>query len=369
MTNEPVNSHDAFVKQYLGIPQAAADFLRNHLPPAVVHQLDLTQLQLVKDSFVDEQLRSHFSDLIYRTVTTTETPIAIALLLEHKSYPDEWVDFQILRYEVNFWQQEYQQIQAEDAAARKAGEKPPKRQLTPILPLLIYHGTREWTISLRFARHLAGLADPASPLAQAMQPYIPDFKPHFVNLTNLSDAEIRGEVVTRLFVLVLKHIFTEGLGGHLDEILALAAEVMGQPSGMEMVVALLRYIGRAGRAVEADDVASKFVELLPKEGGVLMKTMADGWIEEGKVIGRKEGKEEGHKEGKEEGRQETLRLMILHLLQRRFATHDELLPQIEAQLATITDETILNQLVDLALDVIVLPDFVRRLRDIVPEPA
>lgn len=358
MANEPINSHDAFFKQYLGIPQAAADFLRQHLPTVVADQLDLSQLQLEKDTFVDEQLRNHFSDLIYRTVTTAETPMAVALLFEHKSYPDEWVDFQILRYAVNFWQQEHTRLQADHATAKieakKAGEAPPPmpRTLTPILPLLVYHGQREWKISLRFARHLTGLEDSESPLAQALATYIPDFQPHFVNLTQLSDAEIQGEVVTRLFVLVLKHIFERGLGGHLDEILALAAEVIHQPNGMAMVVALLRYLGRAGVQLDKEEVARKFVEFLPKEGGVLMQTMAEEWIAE------------GEEKGRQKGRQEALRTMTLRVLRRRFASSEIQVQQIEQQLATVTDEAALNRLADSALDVLVLPDFMLRLYEV-----
>lgn len=125
MANEPVNPHDAFFKQYLSRPQVAADLLRRQLPADVVALLDLDQLNLTKDSFVDEQLRTHFSDLVYRTMTTTATPVTISLLFEHKSYPDEWVDFQVLRYEVNLWQQELDQIQAEEQQARaKAKAKP-----------------------------------------------------------------------------------------------------------------------------------------------------------------------------------------------------------------------------------------------------
>lgn len=360
MANEPINPHDAFFKQYLSVPHAAADFLRNHLPASVLAQLDLTQLQLEKDTFVDEQLRSHFSDLVYRTSTSGQTPVAIALLFEHKSYPDAWVDFQILRYAVNLWQQEYVQIQAEYAASKATGDElPPKpRALTPILPLLVYHGKSEWKVSLRFARHLTGLEDPDSPLAQALAPYVPDFQPHFVNLTSMSDAEIQGEVVTRLFVLVLRHIFDRGLGGHLDEILTLAAEVMRQPSGMEMVVALLRYLGRASIQLDKNEVGAKLIELLPREGGVLMQTMAEEWIEEGKVIGRQEGRQVG----RQEGRQETLRLMTLRVLQKRFAPGGAQLQQIEDQLTRINDEAALGELADAALDVLVLPDFVVRLQ-------
>lgn len=382
MVNEPINPHDAFFKQYLSHPQVAADFLRRHLPAAVAEVLDLTQLVLVKDAFVDERLRSHFSDLVYRTVTTTQTPVAIALLFEHKSYPDEWVDFQILRYQVNLWQQELDQITAEQGAGKSepVGESASakkrvlkKRVLTPILPLLVYHGQDEWKVSLRFARHLAGLEDPASPLAKALARYVPDFEPHFINLTTMSDAAIQGEVVTRLFTLVLKHIFEQGLGGRLDEILTLAAAVLNQPSGMQMVVALLRYIGRAGLQLDKAAVAQKFVELLPKEGGILMQTMAEEWIEEGKIIGLREGEEKGRKEGLQEGetqgRVQTLCLMILRVLQRRFSPDEALLDQVAQQLAQIHAEDALNQLVDLALEAFGLPDFMVKVQAFVPPAA
>ncbi|MCE7982020.1 MAG: Rpn family recombination-promoting nuclease/putative transposase [Caldilinea sp. CFX5] len=354
MTTEPINPHDLFFKQYLSHPVAAADFLRNHLPATVVALVDLTRLELAKDSFVDEQLRNHFSDLVYRTVTTEETPVAFSLLFEHKSYPDEWVDFQVLRYEMRMWEQEFAEIQAAHKAAKQAQAKPGRlarvQTLTPILVLLVYHGKEEWHVSLRFARHLTGMQDPESPLAKALAPYVPDFEPHLVNLSALPDEEIQGEVVTRLFVLVLKHIFEQGLGGQLDEILSMAAEVLRQSNGIAMVVALLRYLGRAGVQVKKEEMAQKLLALLPKEGGSLMQTMAEEWIEEGKRFGR------------QEGRQESQRTTILRILQRRFQASEESLQGLAQQLTQISDEDVLYQLVDLALEVIVLPDFQTRLQ-------
>lgn len=381
MANVPVNPHDAFFKQYLSHPSVAADFLRQHLPSELANLLNLTQLHLEKDSFVDEQLRSHFSDLVYRTTTTTATQLDVALLFEHKSYPDEWVDFQILRYAVNVWLQQFEQLQALKKA-EKLPQDTTKQKLTPLLVLLVYHGQAEWKVSLRFARHLAGMEDPDAPLAKALARYVPDFEPYFVNLTAISDEEIRGEVVTRLFVLVLKHIAEHGLGGHLDEILTMAAAIMRQPSGLEMVVALLRYIGRSGIKVTKEEVARKLLELLPKEGGVLMETMAQEWIEEGKQIGFEEGRDEGRKEGRKEGEAEGLRRgrreMIMYVLRRRFLATTEypavsgygssetLLQQIEALLEQINRDEALNQLVDSALSVLALPDFLRSVQALLP---
>ena len=85
-----------------------------------------------------------------------------------------------------------------------------------------------------------------------------------------------------------------------------------------------------------------------------MQTMAEEWIEEGKVIGLREG------------RQETIRSIILRVLQRRFSPNAELLQPIAQQLAQIRDERILNQLVDSALEVMVLPDFALKVQESVP---
>ncbi len=81
-----------------------------------------------------------------------------------------------------------------------------------------------------------------------------------------------------------------------------------------------------------------------------MQTMADEWIEQ----------------GIEQGKLGTLRATVLRILRRRFSPNEELLHQIEQQVAPIQREDELNQLIDLALEVMVLPDFVRKLQEFVP---
>lgn len=88
-------------------------------------------MHLEKDSFVDEKLRSYFSDLIYSTTTCFDTDLRIAFLYEHKSYADDWVDFQVLRYKMGYWVREFEQFNAE---SDKAKEQPKRtRALTPIV--------------------------------------------------------------------------------------------------------------------------------------------------------------------------------------------------------------------------------------------
>jgi hypothetical protein len=115
----------------------------------------------------------------------------------------------------------------------------------------------------------------------------------------------------------------------------------------------------------AETVAQKLLDVLPKEGGVLMQTMAEAWIEEGKVIGQKKGREEGREEGKVEERID----LIIRLLRRRFQPTEETLQTIAQQLTQIRQEAVLSRLVDLALDVLVLPDFINQVQALLPAAA
>ncbi|MCE7987762.1 MAG: hypothetical protein DYG89_41895 [Caldilinea sp. CFX5] len=361
MSDKLVNPHDAFFKQYLSQPMVASDFLRHHLPTDLVALLDLQQLRLEKDSFVDEKLRSYFSDLIYTAMTHDANPVAVALLAEHKSYPDDWVDFQVLRYKVGYWVREFEAIEAtieKQRAATKeaaqAGLPPPvypkaRTTLTPILVILVYHGKESWQIPLRFARHLTGMEDPASPLSQVMGRYVPDFEPHFINISAMADDAIRGEVATRLMMTVLKYIFADRLDGRLAEILAMANEVLRLPSGIEMVMALLRYITRSAVKLNRAEITQQLLAYLPKEGGFLMETLAQEWIEEGKSIGFDLGKKEGIDIGKKEGLGQGIaaqRQTLLHLLHWRFPLSAEAQQAYAQRFAQIHNLDHLVRLVD-----------------------
>lgn len=92
------NPHDNFFKELLSLPQNARDFLRYYLPPAIVAEFDLRQLELVKDAFVDAELQKHLADLLYRVKLKRGDEAFVFVLFEHKSAPDGWVALQILRY-------------------------------------------------------------------------------------------------------------------------------------------------------------------------------------------------------------------------------------------------------------------------------
>ena len=101
---ELTNPHDRYFKQALSRPDVARDFLEHYLPPDVAAVLDVSAPELVKDSFVDQEMQEHLADLLYQVSLRTGEDAYVYVLFEHKSYPDPQIAFQLLRYMVRVWE-------------------------------------------------------------------------------------------------------------------------------------------------------------------------------------------------------------------------------------------------------------------------
>ena len=130
---EPINNpHDKFFKETFSRLEIARDFVLHYVPPEITALLDPETLEISKDSFVDEELKERFSDLLYQVDLKKKGSVFIYLLFEHKSYSDPEVALYLLMYMVRIWMQYLKQ------------EK--KRPLPTILPLVVYHGKTQWNV-------------------------------------------------------------------------------------------------------------------------------------------------------------------------------------------------------------------------------
>jgi predicted transposase/invertase (TIGR01784 family) len=86
-----------FFRENFARPAIARDFLRHHLPQALLAELDLERLAISPDTFVTEALHKVYSDLIYQ-MPLRDTQLSVYLLFEHKSQSDHRVLLQLLRY-------------------------------------------------------------------------------------------------------------------------------------------------------------------------------------------------------------------------------------------------------------------------------
>ncbi|WP_032815728.1 Rpn family recombination-promoting nuclease/putative transposase, partial [Yersinia mollaretii] len=77
----------------------ARDFLEIHLPSEFRKICDLNTLQLESGSFIENDLRAYYSDVLYSLKTQTHDGYVYALI-EHQSSPDKHMAFRLMRYAI-----------------------------------------------------------------------------------------------------------------------------------------------------------------------------------------------------------------------------------------------------------------------------
>ncbi|GGC38596.1 hypothetical protein GCM10011386_33410 [Parapedobacter defluvii] len=207
--------HDTFVRGLLADKQLAVDYFRSALPEHIADKLDFSTMEQLSETYVSAELEKTFSDVVHRCrrKDCAET-VDISLLLEHKSSPDKYTPVQVGGYLFSGYQQQIKQ-----------GHE----QLSPIIPVLLYHGRQKWeywTLDRLFDE-----------LDQDLLGFIPKFDYVYHNLRDLSEATIRA--VSNQFLvsalLVLKYAFDkQRLKVKLPEILSLglAKGSEGQQAGL-----------------------------------------------------------------------------------------------------------------------------------------
>ena len=259
---EIVNPHDKFFKGMFSRKDEARDFFVNYLPKEILKLLDLERIEIVKDSFIETELKEYFSDILYK-VYLTGSPAYLYMLFEHKSYPDRLTVLQLLEYMVKIWRLHLNQ-------------NPMGEGLPIIIPLVVYHGSEVW----RYGTKLSGLlSGPVESLAD----YIPDFQFLLYDLTRYRDDDIKGMIVSRVGLLVMKHIFSDNLPEVLVRVMELLAELSDKKRALDYVETIIRYVINASEAVSLRDLQKIIKQsYFQKKEGELM-TIAEQLRMEGHI--------------------------------------------------------------------------------------
>ena len=79
---------DKLFRDVYGRPGNAVGFLRNFLPSNILKSLDLDFLSVDKKSYLSEEYKEHYTDLVVKTrfKGKAEEPVFVCLLLEQKHY-------------------------------------------------------------------------------------------------------------------------------------------------------------------------------------------------------------------------------------------------------------------------------------------
>ena len=342
MAEDVPNPHDHFFRKTIALPNAVANIARQALPPEVLAQLDLSQMDKVETSWVDEDLRVHFADALFRVRLTGNTREVAHLLIlcEHKSYPDQQVAFQVLRYMVQVWR---------DHLQNSAGPLP------TIIPLVLYHGREAWTVP----RGFEAMFVPRPEFAK----FVPRFEYSLLDISALTDGDVRAmeDPYVRASLRVMWLIFRVDL---LEQLPGVLKDLPRDDTGvLQFLETMCRYLLSGGRVMQSelgtvlqqtytnfDDIKVEFFEELREKVRrhvieEVRETVRGQMIEEVRETVRGQVIEEVREEVMEEMRLQNLKDGLVRLLRRKFRDQlptDEVLASLQAltipQLETLTED-------------------------------
>lgn len=271
------NIHDKFFKEIFSRKEIMVDFIQEIFPEILRNNLNVSTLQLENNSFTGEELDEYFSDLIYSCEYAGKKTIRISLLLEHKSYVEDFPHFQLNQYLLNIWKEDLKQ----------------KQQPTLTIPIVIYHGSRKWK-----KRPVASYFDETD---EILENYIPSFDYLLFDISHFSDEQIRN-FKNRFFALstvLLKYSRTKRYFEQIAEDFAEILSVILEYETNDIAIPLFHYLSNTSDATrkEMNDV---FNRISPQNENKAM-TLYSRLFNEGRQEGIQEGMQEGAKNEFEKG--------------------------------------------------------------------
>ncbi len=280
--NQP---HDRFFSQTFARMDIVEDILFSNIPE-LSRIIQPGSLQQAGEKLVNPELGRFYSDLLLKGQLDNGKSAYIYLLIEHKSFHEPDVSFDLIGYMVEIW--------------RKIREK--SKPLPFLFPIVLYHGKSTWSLDPYFSSMVE--------TPEGMEDYTPNFKFYLFDLSQYNDDDLKGAIVSRVVLLLFKHIFDEDFGERFISICKLLGELREEKSALEFMRSVLEYIGNAAEHISKDEVREGIREALPQKGEELMPTLFEQIRQEGRLEGRQEGRQEGRNSGLIEGLQKGIQLAL-----------------------------------------------------------
>ncbi len=274
--------HDKLVKKLLSNPATARDILSLYLPPEVLSIVDLNNLELQRDSFIDDEHRAYAVDLLYKTSFQNEEGY-IWTLIEHQRKSDPWMPVRLFKYISIIWDH-----------LRKASKS---KSLPLIYPLIIYNGSAPYAHSL----NLSELIEPEASKKIFSTLFTKPFC--LIDLSAIPDESLRKSAQDRVkgiaLLMALKHVFDKNLKTFFEQTLMNVLKQLDQAGDTDEVVDVLYYLLKESEFLDEGRFWATFHHSFSKEVEDKMTTIAQKIEERGKLEGKLEVAEQLLSEGAE----------------------------------------------------------------------
>jgi len=153
-----------------------SQFLRDYVDLPYLKDVRPEDIEDVSAQYVTLFAEERNSDRVKRVhIHGGDTPFFLVSLIEHKTKPDYNVCMQIFRYMVYIWNA----YEKEAESIQKGMAKRADFLYPPILPIVYYEGSKEWSVPLNFRSRIRE--------GKAFGKYLPDFEYYLVPLKDYSN--------------------------------------------------------------------------------------------------------------------------------------------------------------------------------------
>ena len=311
-------AHDKFFKSVFSVKENAVDFLQESLPLPLKENINLTQIKMEPDSYIEGDLKTYFSDIVYSGYYQ-ENKVKISFLFEHKSYQDPHIRIQLNQYILNAWNHALKQ----------------KEELPVVLPIIVYHGKRKW--------RMRPITSYFKNMDNNLLPYIPNFDYLVCDLSAYSNEQIinlYSRLSLQATLLMLKNSYNqELLIQTLENFLKIGYIYDQEDKGILFLRNVLTYIFSLKE--KDPEYRKKIEEIFSKQGVDAMTILEDIQLQSEKK-GEKIGIEKGEKIGIKKGEIEKGQNTLIRLIDKKY----KITKQEIALIRSITDVKKLDNALD-----------------------
>ena len=274
MAKNSLSYHDRFTRSLMTNPKVIQEFFHKNLPAHVREAVDLSSIQLQRETHINEQLKTQIVDLLYKADFNGK-PGFLYLMIEHASKSHPLLPFRILKYMTGVMEDHLKTVK--------------EKELPLVYPLIFYTGKRPYA-------HTLDLFDlfPEKDRELARQTLFSPY--HLIDLTQNSDEELREFLWYGPMARVLKHIHDVNILPSFKDLLP-ELKVIEAYGEVGYIHSVLTYVVGLAQTPHQEDLYETIKELGTVNEEKLM-TLADylkpkvynRGIEHGKVEGIIESK-------------------------------------------------------------------------------
>ncbi len=284
--------HDGSYRRLFSHARMVEDLIRRYVSPPWLDRLDFSTLEMVPAHYVSEDLEQREGDVVWRLrYGPSRDWFYIYLLIEFQSSVDRFMAIRVLAYLMLLY---------EDLILKKRLTR--SGMLPPVVPIVLYNGSRTWTAPLQVAELIESLP--------GYEAHLPRFEYLVIDEGHLPQEQL--EPLDNPVAGVFQLEQSEGLE-EIRRIIDTLIEILDDPELRELRRDMATWLRRAVLPARLPDIEVPELDDL-QEAKIMLAERAATWPQKWMAEGFAQGQTRGHESG--------LRDALIELIEERFGSLD-----------------------------------------------